>query len=290
MAPLRIAVTGGSGRIGHQVVKQLLERGHHVLNLDRKPARETLCKYVYIDLRHREQVQPVFEQVDAVCHLGEIPSMGTFSAEDTFAHNCQVGSVVMQTAADLKLKRLIYTSTCQTYGCWSDPNVPPLRLPFDETHPLQPTNAYALSKASLENYAQMVSRHDGLSIAIFRFPGVFAPQCDDDWSWLKKRTGRTDGMETYLHPDDAARAYVLAIENPRPGCEAYHFTADEVISGVPLRGRLLEHHPDFPVLPKDWPAYKSPALTDKAFKHFGWKASHNLMDIYRKKFGKEPHE
>src|SRR6185436_4961681 len=103
----------------------------------------------------------------------EIPNVGgSISPEDVFSHNTQAGSVVLQTAADLKLKRMIYTSTAQVYGCWGYGLVPPVRLPFDETHPLRPQNAYSLGKAAKEWYAQMVSKQSGLSIAIFRFPWV----------------------------------------------------------------------------------------------------------------------
>src|SRR5687767_269958 len=105
---VRIAVTGGSGRIGAFVVKELLARGHEVINIDRKQAAHPLTRLVYADLTRREQVQPIFEQVEAVCHLGEIPSVhGSRSPEEVIAHNVQAGTVVLQTAADLRLKRVI---------------------------------------------------------------------------------------------------------------------------------------------------------------------------------------
>ncbi len=42
---LHIAVTGGSGRVGQDVIKELLSRGHHVTNLDRRPSPDpgALC-------------------------------------------------------------------------------------------------------------------------------------------------------------------------------------------------------------------------------------------------------
>lgn len=291
MKSLRVAVTGGSGRIGSQVVKQLVERGHKVLNLDRREATEPRARFIFVDLRQREQIQPIFENVDAVAHLGEIPGIWGHTPEEVLSHNVTVGSVVLQTAADLKIPRVIYTSTCQTYGFWTYPQVAPLRLPFDETHPLQPQNAYSLSKAVNENFAQLVSKYQGLSVAIFRFPAVYPwDKMAEDYNWaqLEKRTGKIDGFQTYVHVDDAARAYVLALENPRPGCEAYHFTADEVEILSPLRERLIRDHPHFPQLPADWPPFKSPVSTAKALAHFGWAPTWNLLDVYRKKFGRAP--
>jgi nucleoside-diphosphate-sugar epimerase len=291
--PMRVAVTGGSGRIGSHVVEQLVERGHTVLNLDRREANNPVARFVYLDLRQREMVQPIFEQVDAVCHLAEIPNVGgSISPEDVFSHNTQVGSVVLQTAADLKLRRMIYTSTAQVYGCWGEPQVPALVLPMDETHPLQPQNAYSLGKAANEEYARMVSRRQGISTAIFRFPWVIDWDVERDenlvWDNLERSRGKAEGMFTYVHVSDAARAFVLALENPRPGCEAYHFTAVEIYSAIPLRERMEKFHPRCPPLPASWPTFKSPVSTEKAKKHFGWEPKWNMLEMYRKKFGRDP--
>ena len=37
----KIAVTGGSGKAGRAVVRDLLEHGHDVLNIDRVPSAES---------------------------------------------------------------------------------------------------------------------------------------------------------------------------------------------------------------------------------------------------------
>ncbi|MGD0089243.1 MAG: NAD(P)-dependent oxidoreductase [Planctomycetota bacterium] len=294
--PLRVAVTGGSGRIGRHVVKCLMARGHAVLNLDRMQPPEPVAKLHYVDLTRRELVQPLFEQVDAVCHLGEIPGIhGAWGPEQVYAHNTQAGSVVLQTAADLKLPRVIYTSTCQVYGCFGDPPVPPVCLPFDETHPLRPQNAYALSKVANEGYAQFLARHQKMSIALFRLPAVWDFKEDEALPenirhWLQHSPKEVLDLAAYLHSEDAALAFALAVERPHPGCEAYHFSAKEVCSGAPLRERLEKYNPDYPQIGADWPAYASPLLCAKAKAHFGWEPAHNLLDVYRRKFGKEPHE
>lgn len=289
---MRVAVTGGSGRIGSVVIRHLLEAGHEVINIDRRQARQPMAPFVYADLRRREQVQPILQQVEAVCHLGEIPNSSVgLTFEEVYWSNTQAGSVVMQTAADLGLKRLIYTSTCQVYGCWDDGRIAPERLPMDETHPLRPRNVYALSKAANEGYAQFVAREYGLSVAIFRPPWVMSP--DRGLNWMLRHleedeSGPMDGMGTYVGIEDMARAYRLALENPRPGCEAYHFSADDVITRQPIRQRLLQYHPDHPPLPEDWPAWRSPLVTDKAREHFGWHATFSIRDAYRQVRGHDP--
>jgi nucleoside-diphosphate-sugar epimerase len=265
-------------------VKELLARGHDVINIDRKQAANPLTRFVYADLTRREQVQPIFEQVEAVCHLGEIPSVnGPRSPEEVIAHNVQAGTVVLQTAADLRLQRVISTSSCQVYGMWDGTATRPQRLPFDETHPVHPHNAYSLGKVTTEQYARLIAEKHGVSVAVFRFPWVPIEEYTEEAAQkMQKMPAKTDGFATYLHAVDAARAYALAIEHPQPGCEVYHLTAAEIHSLQPLAERLRLHHPSFPSLPADWPAFKSPLLLDKAREHFGWEPKWNFLDAYRR--------
>jgi nucleoside-diphosphate-sugar epimerase len=291
MSKLRVAVTGGSGRIGSRVVCHLWELGHTVYNVDRRPPAEaTTAKYLCADLRQRSQVQPIFESVDAVCHLAEFPGPGACPAgEDLFIHNTTVGATVLQTAADLKLKRFVYTSTCQVYGFWGGPVIAPLHLPIDETHPYQAANVYAAAKVANEQLAFAMARSHGLSVAIFRFPGVWRHENVDQWDrWFDERPYFGDGCGTYLGLDDAARAYALALEHPRAGCEAYHFTAAEIAATLPLSEVIGKHYPGFPKLPAAWPALKSPVVCDKAKEHFGWAPEFNVLEIFRQKFGRDP--
>jgi len=284
---MRIVVTGGSGRIGSFVVRELLARGHEVTNLDRRHSREPAGRFVFGNAGDRALVQPLLENADAVCHLGEIPNVNAGrSPEEVHAENVRAGSVIMQTAADLKLKRLIYTSSCQVYGLWSGSATRPRSLPFDETQPVFPHNAYALSKVANEMYAQLVSRQQGLSVAVFRLPWTIVEEFSEAWvDNLRRPPQSTDGFATYVHASDVACGFALALEHPRPGFEVYHFSAREILSLQPLRDRLREHHPDFPPLPSDWPAFKSPVLTDKLGGHFGWEAKWDFLDLYRQRHG-----
>jgi len=281
---MNIAVTGGSGNIGSAVVRALRERGHDVLSLDIRPPKDaaTNPSFAVLDLRAPSAVRRAFDGKDVVLHLGELPGVLSREPADVFTHNTQIGSSVMEIAVHSGVQRIVYTSTCQTYGTWGDDSiekVPPAVLPMDETQPLRPQNAYALSKACNEQYAQMLVRKHNVPIAAFRFPAVFsAENFDRMGEWLARRGMKKmvhDGFGTYLHVDDAAQAYVLATEKGWSGFEAYHFVADDVLSAKPIREVLLELYPATP-LPTDWPDFASPVLTTKVKNHFGWQPKHSL--------------
>ncbi|HEX4124534.1 MAG TPA: NAD(P)-dependent oxidoreductase, partial [Tepidisphaeraceae bacterium] len=169
----KVLVTGGSGRIGNVVVSTLLDRGHAVVNFDCRKQRGGRATFVYGNVRNRSEVAAAMRGCDAVFHLAELagPALPV-PIDEIFWGNTCAGSVVMQSAMDLGIGRLIYTSSCQVYGCWEENSVPPVRLPFDESHPLQPRNVYALSKAANEGFARYVHDRSGIPISIFRLPLV----------------------------------------------------------------------------------------------------------------------
>src|SRR4051794_41590107 len=84
----RIAVTGGSGKAGRGVVRDLLEHGYEVLNIDVKPSPESSdaeapAPFLAADLTDFGQALEALSGgevmpagVDAVVHLAAIPSPG----------------------------------------------------------------------------------------------------------------------------------------------------------------------------------------------------------------------
>jgi nucleoside-diphosphate-sugar epimerase len=193
--------------------------------------------------------------------------------DEVYWNNTRSTSVVLQAAADLGLRHAVYASSCQVYGCWGEGSIGPIRFPIDETHPLQLMNAYAVSKAANEMFANYLCRQEGLSISILRFPGVLIGDFDD--AELRRFQSIDepfrDGFGTFIHATDLAAGFAAAAELSRPGCEIYNLSADDIVSCMPLRRRLAKHHPRFPSLPEDWPDYKSPLMAEKAKNSLLWR-------------------
>lgn len=288
---LRIAVTGGSGNIGTAVARELLARGHEVTILDRRAPRVDGARFVFVDLRDRQVLQPVLDRVDAVIHLGEIPNENAgISSQDVYASNTVAGSTVLQTAADLKLARVIYTSSCQVYGVWGGHegrSIRPAKFPMDETQPLNPRNPYSLAKVANEGYAQIMAERHGLSTVIMRLPLVIGKG-----RWIRHMMRWTsgpnwyvesrDGYWTFVADEDVARAYAAAIEMDHrvAGAEAYNLIAPDILGREPLRERLATIEPPaLPPLPDDWPERGAPVDTSKARNKFGWVPKHTFESL-----------
>ena len=288
---MKVIVTGGSGRIGKAVVTTLARRGHEVVNVDRRPPVDRPGKFVYMDLQRRDLLQPVMEQAEAIVHMGEIPSarMGHHTEEEVYASNCAVGSLVMQLASELKYKRVIYTSTIQIYGFLDMGAIPPAVLPVDESHPLRPQNTYALGKVAVENYARYCARKYGLSVAAFRLPWVMTDEMiDHRLSWMDNQRKLDSDMGIHVKDSDVAECFAMALEQVRPGFEAYNLSAREAMTVVPLREGIARDLPSYPQLPEDWGKCDTVYLYGKAREHFGWEPKWSWLELFRSKMGRDP--
>ncbi len=287
-SPLRIAVTGGSGRIGRVVVNRLLARGHQVLVLDRLKPPPSAARWAHVDLRRRELVQPLLEQVDAVCHLGEIPNMiPSYNANEIFAANTAATSVVVQSAADLGLKRLVYASSVQFYGFQGSASAAPTHLPIDENTLPNPQQAYALGKVAGEAYCRVVAEHQGLSIAALRLPGMVEWTAETiPWATLERERSFHE-LGTYAHIEDAAEAFVLAVNDTRPGLSIYNAMAPDALTLRPVREALAATWPHLR-LPAEWPTWRCPVISERILAELGWTQKWSILAQFRARFGGDP--
>src|SRR5262245_20564536 len=83
----RVAVTGGSGKAGRFVVRELQERGYDVLNLDWISAGDAGAHFMHVDLTNFGETIDALSGCDALVHLAAIPAPGRRPAEATFREN-----------------------------------------------------------------------------------------------------------------------------------------------------------------------------------------------------------
>jgi nucleoside-diphosphate-sugar epimerase len=66
---MRVIVTGGSGRLGQAVVRELFTHGHQLAVLDLTKPRECVCPTYPIDLSKTQPLEQNFKSIDGVVHL-----------------------------------------------------------------------------------------------------------------------------------------------------------------------------------------------------------------------------
>ncbi|MEM6314634.1 MAG: NAD(P)-dependent oxidoreductase [Planctomycetota bacterium] len=277
---MRIVVTGGSGRIGSSLVTHLHALGHDVLSLDVvKPRQELPVPWKFVELADRTALQPLLEGADAVAHLGELSFAGKDTPINVFTRNTAAGVTVFQTASDLGIERVVYTSTCQVYALFGDFDFrdPPDIIPFTETYTASPRNAYGASKLANEMYAKYLGETHDLSIGVVRFPAVFLR---DGW-WVKRRTRPRPIEEcfelgTYITIDDATRLLTMLLESRRPGCEVYHAAALDNASPFSLTELAKSRGYEGPPIPD---GVESLFDCAKLREHIGWTPQQTFTDL-----------
>jgi len=234
----KVIVTGGSGKLGRAVLKDLVANGYQVLNLDQTMPREPICPTVRIDLRDFGEVVAALSGVDehkgpfdAVVHLAAIPAPGLFANARTFANNVPATYNVFEAARVAGIKNVVFASSETVLGLPFE--TPPPYVPVDEEYYPRPETAYSLGKLVDETVARQFARWDpDLKIAGLRFSNVMDvedykafPTFDSD---PKKRKWNLWG---YIDARDGAQAVRKAIEAEFKGFEAFIIAnADTVMS------------------------------------------------------------
>jgi nucleoside-diphosphate-sugar epimerase len=218
----KIVVTGGSGRLGQFVIRELLAHGYAVLSLDKVAPREKLCPSWLADLRQSGDLYQALNDAYGVIHLGAYQAPNLAPDAETLSNNVSATYNVLRAAADLSVHKVVIASSTAAFGFIYAKELWPARyLPLDENHPSTPQDSYGLSKVLGEQIADsIVSVNAEMAVASLRFPGV---NFDLSYESFRERwrnpKSRASGFWTYIDARDAAAACRLALTAPFKGHE-----------------------------------------------------------------------
>jgi nucleoside-diphosphate-sugar epimerase len=276
---MRIAVTGGSGKLGRSVVTYLREAGHEVFNLDR--AGERNPGFIQIDLTDYGQVADAFTSVDdrydhldAVVHLAAIPASGLLTDVATFTNNILSSYNVFKAASRAGIKNIVHASSETVLGLPFD--VPPPYIPVDEEYPAQPNSTYSLVKHLEETMVKELVRWDPeLKVVGLRFSNVMNPEdyaefpsFDDD---ANKRKWNLWG---YIDGRDGGQAVLKALEWQGTGYEVFIIAEEDTVMSRSSASLAAEVFPDVRVT-KELGEHETLLSIDKAKRVLGYQPQHS---------------
>jgi nucleoside-diphosphate-sugar epimerase len=247
----RVIVTGGSGKVGRACVKELLQHGYEVFNIDLGRPNEMLCPFTRVDLTDFGQtvealseIDDLYHGVDAVVHLAAIAGPTQFPNSVTFKVNTLSTYNIFEAARKLEIKNIVWASSETLLGIPF--KVPPPYLPVDEEYPARPETSYALSKLLGEEMAKQYCRWDPhLKIVGLRFSNVMEPP-----DYAKFPTFDSDpklrywNLWAYIDSRDAAQAIRRALEAPLKGFSAFIIANAESVMSRPNAELIAECFPD----------------------------------------------
>jgi nucleoside-diphosphate-sugar epimerase len=228
---MRVFVTGGTGFIGGDVVRQLRNRDDDVICLVRNAEKEKAvvglgCKVVYGDLGDEEVIRSGMEGCDAVIHAAAVYEVGIPASQRPAMHAANVGGTqrVLQAALEMKIPRIVYISTVGVFGNTH-------RKVVDEAyeHPgKQFTSYYEETKLEAHRIAKRMIAEDGLPCVIVQPGGVYGPGDTSSIAALLDQflSGRMPLLPfpelgiCLSHVEDIAAGILLALDKGQLG-EAY---------------------------------------------------------------------
>ncbi|HEU5158751.1 MAG TPA: SDR family NAD(P)-dependent oxidoreductase [Streptosporangiaceae bacterium] len=232
---MRVLVTGAAGYVGYAVGRRLVDAGHDVAGLIRRPAQTRRLPGevvpVVADLLDYGNLRAAVTTVarhelggplDGVCHLAGLARVRESFADPLayFAANVQ-GTVNLLRSLP-ENAHVVLGSTGAVYG---SPEVQPIT----EAQPPAPASPYAASKLAAEEvlrYHARTERAGAVVLRTFNVAGSVDDRPDPDESRLVGKaldvaagrlphlTVNGDGtaVREFVHVDDLAAAYVLALE------------------------------------------------------------------------------
>jgi nucleoside-diphosphate-sugar epimerase len=273
---MRVVVTGGSGKTGRWVVRDLRERGHDVKNIDwsHDGSDHGLC--LVADLTDPGQTHELIAGADAVVHLAAIPAPGIRSEAETFRINTVSTYNVFAAAVGASVDRVVWASSETVLGLPFD--TPPLFAPIDETIEPRPESSYALSKLVGEQMAGQFARRTGLPFVGFRFSNIMEP---DDYQafpgFWDDPLLRKWNLWGYVDVRDVGNVIRLGLTCDTQGAEIFVVAAADTVMTRDSADLMAEVYPDVP-LRRGVVGRETLLAIDRAREQLGYEPEHGWKD------------
>ena len=180
----KILITGADGFIGSHLTEALLKEGCRVkafvyynsfnswgwidsFSKEQKAQLEIFAG----DIRDPNGVRTAMKDIDIVFHLAALIAIPfSYHSPDSYIDTNVKGTLnIIQAAKDLKVERVLVTSTSEVYGT-------AMYVPIDEKHPRQPQSPYSASKIGADCIAESFYRSFNTPITIVRPFNTYGPR------------------------------------------------------------------------------------------------------------------
>jgi nucleoside-diphosphate-sugar epimerase len=175
---MKVFVTGGTGFIGGEVVRQLRERNDEVVCLVRSPEKAERvtalgCQLASGDLSDETAIRSGIEGCDAVVHAAAMYEVGIPASQRPAMWEANVAGTerVMNTALEGKVPKIVYVSTVGAFGNTH-------RRVVDETyeHPGKEfTSYYEETKLEAHRVVKRMISEQSLPAIVVQPGGVYGP-------------------------------------------------------------------------------------------------------------------
>ncbi len=180
----KVLITGADGFIGSHLTERLIAEGckvkafvyYNSFNswgwLDSLPKDQLDKIEVFAgDIRDSNGVRTAMKDIDVVFHLAALIAIPfSYHSPDSYIDTNVKGTLnIVQAAKDLKVEKVLVTSTSEVYGTAQ-------YVPIDEKHERQPQSPYSASKIGADCIAESFYRSFDTPITIVRPFNTYGPR------------------------------------------------------------------------------------------------------------------
>lgn len=209
----KIIVTGSSGKLGKEIVKQLRLQNYEVLGLD-LTSSDTTDKI--IDIKDLNEIEKITKGFDAIIHTAALHGKHTdlnYSRSKFIETNIHGTNNLLSACVTNGIKKFLYTSTTSIYGTamvnsnqavWVDENLVP-----------EPRDIYDITKLTCELLCRDYFEKERIETTVLRV-SRFLPEDDN--------TKANHRIYRGLDEEDGAIGHLLALEKKFDSFQIYNIS------------------------------------------------------------------
>ena len=171
----KVAVVGGAGFIGSNLVDKLLEKNLEVIVIDNLSTGKLenineKATFINLDIYENEdkEIANALEGVDVVFHTAALARVQPTIIDPVYFDKINSNGTVnlLKACVDAGVKRVVYSASSSCYG---DATI----FPTPESHPTNPLSPYGLQKYIGEQYCKMFSQVYDIDTVCLRYFNVY---------------------------------------------------------------------------------------------------------------------
>ncbi len=280
---MKVLVTGGSGRLGKYILREL-EGRYELTNFDIVEPNDSEHEFVKGDITKLEDLEKVMPGHEAVIHLAAIPHPLVDPPEKVMFINTMGTFNALEAAAKNGVKKFIAATSDSALGfVFQEHHFLPEYIPIDEEHPLKPQDPYGLSKLINEETCKMYTRRYGMTTICLRPCFVWFPEEAKNYTKIVNHPDRgVKNLWVYIPVYDIARAFRLALEVEGLKHEVLFICVDSTSSpDYDTLDLLNKYYPGIKDIDPSFKGNRSVISSAKAERLLGFKAQHDWTDVVK---------
>lgn len=258
----KVAVTGGAGFIGSNLVSRLIAEDHEVVVVDDlstglfSNVKDQVCEFRELSITDFAGLNSAIKECETIFHLGARGSVPRSIKNPVATHAVNAtGTLNVLEIARESGAHVLFSSSSSVYGR-------NMQLPKDESMWLGPMTPYAASKLAAEGYVQAYASAYKVPTTLLRFFNVFGPRQRPDheyaavlpkWIWLAMHKqpiqvfGDGTASRDFTYVDTVLDVAITAMKQKVTSDGAINLAYGNRISLNETVSLLKQHFPDLEV-------------------------------------------